>query len=159
MQKIIRLHTKVQGLSRQAKAGFTLIELLVVIAIIGILAGIVLASLGNARSKGSDAKVKEQLSSIRNAAEVYYATNGTYGAAVNCQSAGMGLDTTSGMLTLMTASSWPGSVIPICTTDSATAATKYAASHILSDGTYWCVDSGGKSAPSATAPGAVTACP
>lgn len=56
--------------------GFTLIELLVVIAVIGILAAIVLAALGNARDKGKDATVQQQLSSARSQDALYLNANG-----------------------------------------------------------------------------------
>lgn len=58
--------------------GFTLIELLVVIAIIGTLASVVLASLGQARTKANDAKRLSDLKQLQTALEIYYSDNGRY---------------------------------------------------------------------------------
>lgn len=55
--------------------GFTLIELLVVVAIIGIIASIVVVSLGAARTRGNDAGIKGNLNSVRTQAELYAIEN------------------------------------------------------------------------------------
>ena len=65
------------------KKGFTLIELLVVIAIIGILSSVVLASLNTARSKGSDAAIKGNLSGMRAQAELIYDGASCYNTGTN----------------------------------------------------------------------------
>jgi type II secretory pathway pseudopilin PulG len=53
----------------------------VVIAIIGILSGIVIASLNTARGKGKDAAVKGQLKQLQTQAELYYDTAGSHPTA------------------------------------------------------------------------------
>ncbi len=63
---------------KKKSKGFTLIELLVVIAIIGILAGIVLISLGGARASARDARRQNDIDSIKTAMELYYADNNAY---------------------------------------------------------------------------------
>jgi len=65
-------------MAKNKNKGFTLIELLVVIAIIAILAGVVVASTGNARAKARDARRVSDLQAIATALGMYYSKNGAY---------------------------------------------------------------------------------
>jgi prepilin-type N-terminal cleavage/methylation domain-containing protein len=60
------------------QSGFTLIELLIVIGILGMLATIILTSMGTARAKSRDAKRKADMIQTQKALELYYNTNNGY---------------------------------------------------------------------------------
>ena len=138
-------------MKKNLKKGFTLIELLVVIAIIGILSGIVLASLNTARTKGNDAKIQGQLSSMRAAMETYYATAGNYGTSsatdgcTTSPSAAPWNDSASGMVNLANETNYPSG--SASTLVCYTLGSSWAASARLGGGTgnYYCVDSSGVS--------------
>lgn len=72
------------------KRGFTLIELLVVVAIIGILASVVMVSLGSARSKARDARRISDMQNLKTGLELYFASYNRYPASFEMGSSGAG---------------------------------------------------------------------
>lgn len=59
-------------------SGFTLIELLVTIAIIGVLATVILTSIGSVKNRAKEAKVKTEVHEIQTALEEFYIDQGGY---------------------------------------------------------------------------------
>lgn len=64
--------------ARDEESGFTLIELLIVIVILGILAGVVIFSVGGVTDTGNVAACKTDLKTVSVAVEAYKAKNGSF---------------------------------------------------------------------------------
>jgi len=70
-----RLKNNLNNNMNKNNKGFTLIELLVVIAIIGILAGLIIVSLGDATNQAKEAKIKSALDQLRPIAQIHANAN------------------------------------------------------------------------------------
>ncbi len=146
------------------KKGFTLIELLVVIAIIGILSSVVLASLTTARTKGKDAAVESQLSSMRAQAELYYSTTGnnSYGSASvgpsACSTASSTANTvfngTNSLTTLINATYTGGASAASCVSSGSA----WSVVATIPSGTFYCVDNQGQSKATTSAAANILGC-
>jgi prepilin-type N-terminal cleavage/methylation domain-containing protein len=143
--------------SLHKKSGFTLIELLVVVAIIGILATVVLSSLGTARDRAKDAAIKSILSNMRAQAELQYDGDyndicdaGTKSGDMFREAYAKGIGEETGWSICIDQDGQKGGVAPdgSLTTRSSgsgigTNGNIWAVSIVLSTGRWFCVDSSG----------------
>ena len=78
--------------ARDEESGFTLIELLIVIVILGILAGVVIFSVGGVTDTGAVAACKTDVKTVSVAVEAYKAKNGSFPTDLDVLTDGTGND-------------------------------------------------------------------
>lgn len=139
------------------RRGFTLVELLVVIAIIGLLSAVVLASLNIVSSKGNDAGIKANLSSLVTQATLFFTDNGNVfgvfnngsGGPADCPAVGVAGNTVfhNSVVEREIAAAKlnsSGGLAACVSTNSAYAVAVSRPPNVASDtSSYWCVDSAG----------------
>jgi general secretion pathway protein G len=95
---ISRLRERISSVAKREE-GFTLIELMIVIAVLGILAGIAIPRFSGVQEKAEDTNITSMAGTLRNAMEMYYASNGNYPASGDLDSTDYdGLINTDSML-------------------------------------------------------------
>lgn len=122
--------------------------IILLIPVLGIFAGIILASLGSARTQSGDAMTKAVLVSFRSAGEIYNIKTGSYG--------GFCTDPQTKELTYADGDPSRKFIETYVCNDSQK---QWAASAPLHSGTFWCVDSEGTAQETRTSVAAETLCP
>ena len=142
--------------------GFTLIELMVVIAIIGILATVVLVSIGSSRDTAANANVKSNMTNILSQAEIVFIRDGNYKAVCGITTAPVVAKEARIDKMFLSAQKNSKSTTTALACNLDTNSTAFAASAQLRTNDngkgYWCIDSTGFNEAATAALGAATVC-